>query len=708
MTSQQMIEIFNIFPNCFEIASIWNGVLRYWGWLIIKLITSITGFFEESMEKIYSLNGFFNSATVNNFINNDKFKPLIFCALTASIIYIGYKLIIDREFKGERLVQNILLSTSIILVLPALMIELNHFTNSAIKELNNNYETTNAQKLVLSNLSDLRYLQAVNFELPNKDDLSKDEGYEKKLNKLDSKQLFKIDINQEIEKSFGEKEIFKNKLDIDENSKETVVKLDSGFLGIGKEQYYRFNYSFIGIAIPLLCTVLTYILTSLKVVRLVFELGLVKILAIFYAFGDIANGRKIREILQHLLSTFVIIFATALLLHLYSGFIAWIDSQSLNLYVKLMFIIGSSWAVIDGPNILERIFGIDSGVKSGWGVFMSIKEGASALNSMAKGASNLGKGIGKALSSDMAKTVGEKALAGATAGAKFGADAGSKGLASVAGGLAGLAKGVPLEEEGNSTNKDTKNKSGDNIHSAESSPLNKQSDIDSETPNNSNIGGTYGEKSSLDENNTLENQSNIEDRTSSDSQVESLEKQSIDGNVKDNKQIDSLENQSSIVNENTKPSTLDDNDLGSSNENMNKSINSEESISNTQSENLESQSSNSNSNINDSIENSNDNKLNDTPNLENEEPKHYGEVLDNKIKEGKEAFSEGKEKLIKGFNERKSSIKKSRENAHENIKTKTNDFLNNTNTGKTFKRHYNLGANTNIALKNKLNKKGKK
>lgn len=688
MTSQQMIEIFNTFPNCFEIASIWNGVLRYCGWLIIKLITSITGFFEESMQKIYSLNGFFNSNTVNSFI--DKFKPLIFCALTASIIYIGYKLIIDREFKGERLIQNILLSTSIILVLPALMVELNNFTSSAIKELNNNYETTNAQKLVLSNLSDLRYLQAINFELPNKDDSSKDEGYEKKLNKLDSKQLFKIDINQEIKKSYGEKEIFKNKLDIDENSKETVVKLDSGFLGIGKEQYYRFNYSFIGIAIPLLCTVLTYILTSLKVVRLVFELGIVKILAIFYAFGDIANGRKIREILQHLLSTFVIIFATALLLHLYSGFIAWIDTKSLNLYVKLMFIIGSSWAVIDGPNILERIFGIDSGVKSGWGVFMSIKEGASALNSLAKGASNLGKGIGKALNSDTAKTVGEKALAGATAGAKFGADAGSKGLASIAGGLAGLAKGVPLEEEGNNINKDTQNKSGDNIPSSEGKTLDKQSDTDSETPSNGNIGNSYGEKSSLDPNDPLENQCNTGDK------------------VSNNSQVDSLENQSSMLNENPNPSTLNDNDLGASNENINKSINSDESISNTQSENLESKSYNSNSDMNDSIEKSNDNKLNDTPNLENEEPKHYGDILDNKIKEGKEAFSEGKEKLIKGFNEEKSSIKKSMKNAPKNIKNKTNDFLNNTNTGKTFKRHYNLGANTNIALKNKLNKKGKK
>lgn len=683
MTSQQMIEIFNAFPNCFEIASIWNGVLRYWGWIVIKFITSITGFFEESMEKIYSLNGFFNSATINNFI--DKFKPLIFCALTASIVYVGYKLIIDREFKGERIIQNILLSTSIILVLPALMVELNNFTHSAIKELNNNYETTNAQKLVLSNLSDLRYLQSLNFETPNTE-----KDYEKKLNNLDSKQLFKIDINQEIESSFGEKEIFKNKLDIDENSKETVVKLDSGFLGIGKEQYYRFNYNFIGIAIPLLCTVLTYVLTSLKVVRLVFELGVVKILAIFYAFGDIANGRKIREILQHLLSTFVIIFATALLLNLYSGFIAWIDAKSLNLYVKLMFIIGSSWAVIDGTNILERIFGIDVGVKSGWGVFMSIKEGVSALNNIAKGASSLGKGIGKALSSDTAKTVGEKALAGATAGAKFGADTGSQGLASIVGGLAGMAKGVPLEDEGTNLNKDIKNKSGDNIPSSENNSLDKQSDISNETSSNGNIGDSYGEKSSLDSNNTLENQSNIVDKASSNSQVESLE------------------NQSSIVNGNTNHSTLNNGELESSNESINKSINSDENISNTQSESLENQSSNGSSNISDSIEKSNDNKLNDAPNLENEEPKHYGEILDNRIKDSKEKLSEGKEKLIKGFNEGKSSIKKSMENAPENIKGKTNNFLNNTNTGKTFKRHYNLGANTNIALKNKLNKKGRK
>ncbi|MGU9410884.1 pLS20_p028 family conjugation system transmembrane protein, partial [Clostridium perfringens] len=52
-----------------------------------------------------------------------------------------------------------------------------------------------------------------------------------------------------------------------------------------------------------------------------------------------------------------------------------------------------SWAVIDGPNIIERIFGIDAGIKSSWGAVVAGIEGARMAGKGAKSVAGAGKKI---------------------------------------------------------------------------------------------------------------------------------------------------------------------------------------------------------------------------------------------------------------------------------------------------------------------------
>ena len=57
--------------------------------------------------------------------------------------------------------------------------------------------------------------------------------------------------------------------------------LGNGFLGLGKEEYYRYNFDFFVILTTLSCTTITLLATLFKVSRIIFELGFVKLFALF-------------------------------------------------------------------------------------------------------------------------------------------------------------------------------------------------------------------------------------------------------------------------------------------------------------------------------------------------------------------------------------------------------------------------------------------
>ncbi|MPQ45043.1 hypothetical protein GBZ86_15070, partial [Clostridium tarantellae] len=68
--------------NILKIANIIDYCFRWVGWTIIKILASIVNGIEVAINKIYTLNDFFNSDLVTDFIN--KYKPLIWTILAIS------------------------------------------------------------------------------------------------------------------------------------------------------------------------------------------------------------------------------------------------------------------------------------------------------------------------------------------------------------------------------------------------------------------------------------------------------------------------------------------------------------------------------------------------------------------------------------------------------------------------------------------------
>ena len=103
-------EIISILSNSeiFNLTSILKTLIRGIGWGIINLLAFISNGIETVVNEIYSLNGFFSSQQLNDFI--DEILPLAWVILALSIVFLGYKLIFDREFRVNNVFKNIIYS----------------------------------------------------------------------------------------------------------------------------------------------------------------------------------------------------------------------------------------------------------------------------------------------------------------------------------------------------------------------------------------------------------------------------------------------------------------------------------------------------------------------------------------------------------------------------------------------------------------------
>ncbi|MEG2983532.1 MAG: hypothetical protein RR835_02445, partial [Peptostreptococcaceae bacterium] len=406
MTDKQIIDILSQ-QEIFKDSNCVNYVIRYIGWGIIQVLKFISNSIEKVVNNIYSLNGFFSSKQIDELIRS--LFPIIWGILAISIMFLGFKIMFDRNFKLNNIVKNIIVAISIVMLLPLGMSQLSKMTNASIDGLKSEYKFS-ADKVIKENLYDIYYLDNVNFK-PTKS----------QRNNIPTNSINYININEVIDSSkVKNKDICTSKITTDKDGKKVKASLEKGIFNLFPENYYRYNFKFWTIILTMGCITFTLVISSIKISRIIFELGFVKVFGILYSFSDISTGQKSKEIIKHIVSNFVILFIISLSLKMYLLFSAW-SSQSTKGITQIILLIGASAAVIDGPNIVERILGIDSGVKDGWNTITGIN---SALNTL----SQTGQGIQKFMGSAM------------------------NGIASVGSGAVGMYNGFkegmnPLEEQ---------------------------------------------------------------------------------------------------------------------------------------------------------------------------------------------------------------------------------------------------------------------
>lgn len=382
------------------VSSLINYILREIGWFIIVCLAKFSNGLEKTVTKIYTLNGFFNSPEVTNLIN--KYKPIIWVILAISIAIVGIKIIFNRKSNRDQLPSNLIFSICVVTLLPIFMLKMNTITMLGINDLQDNKSSAN--QVIKSSLSDLYYLDKIEF---------KTDGEK---NNIADKNILNIDINEGVDPNkinSVNKDTFKKKIVTDDDGNLKREDLEKGIIE-WDEEYYRYNMDFVLVIITLLTTVITLACIGLKVARIIFELAFNKLFATIMAFADIDDGKKIREIVKHIGCMFAVLFAMSIMLKLYLIFTAWLsngNNGTIDGITKTVVLIGVSFGVVDGPNIIERILGIDAGIKNGG---LTSLMGAYGL---AKGATSAVSNASKLVKNGVSKgAVGGAIAVGATKG----------------------------------------------------------------------------------------------------------------------------------------------------------------------------------------------------------------------------------------------------------------------------------------------------
>ncbi|MBU8756730.1 hypothetical protein KM927_24955 [Priestia megaterium] len=398
MKDEEILKKLHEFSDYLDVGDIPSYLLRKIGWACIQLLSFLVDGLEGITDSILGVKAFFNSPGIQDFIT--KVQPFLYVLLAFSFLYIGYMLIIQKKVNREQIMINIFISMAVLLLLNTSMLKADKFTDQAIEAVDLNEKGTVSEKIIKSNITDVAQFDLTKWKSPKL----------KESNKVPQKNIMMIDITEKIDgkfevskgKSLSDKgkKIVENKTEIAPDGKEGLTELDNGWFDFFPELYYRWSWNFWTIAISLFVIGMTLLFTSIKLAKLCYELGFNAILAQLVAPADVADGQKLKAVLKNILNTFLVTIMIFISMKVYLMGTVFI-SDKLEGIPYLIALIAFSIAVVDGPVMCERLFGIDAGLKSGWGALAGgfamakgIESSIGMIGRTVKGGANLAKGVG--------------------------------------------------------------------------------------------------------------------------------------------------------------------------------------------------------------------------------------------------------------------------------------------------------------------------
>lgn len=465
------IDILTAYDSFFIKVDFFINCFRILGWWIIRGLAFLVGKLEDIVNEVTFITDFFESAGINALIT--KFKPVLGLLLVFSIIFIGYQLMFNKKYDRSKIPMNMILALCIVVALPIAMTKLNDLTGAVMGEVKGNVSIT--KQIISNNVTDLYLLDEADFPM---DENKQVVDIEIKNNMGGN--ILNINLNEEIDRSkvkSKNKRVFENEVFRDKNGVSKLSKINGLFKW--DDEYYRFSINFFTIMCTLFITAFVLIFTAVKIVKLSIELAFSKIMTTFVAVADLSGGQKLRQSINGIISIFVSIFATTLMLKLYILATAFFTNR-LNSVATILAMFGAAIFVIDGPNYIEKIFGVDAGLSSAWRAVTGIN---SALDIMNK----LGNATGNAL--EKMKDLGSGALNGL----------------SFAKGMAEGAMNKPLEDEMEQENSDNEN----NTNKTLDSQMENEANNDSESENINGDNQVNEDIDSKDGDNSVENNSDI-------------------------------------------------------------------------------------------------------------------------------------------------------------------------------------------------------
>lgn len=395
MKDDTLINLFHKFSDFLSINSFAKDVARDAVMWLIKGLVSINGVMENVFYLMIKLLSWPTTETMRVLVNDPK-KGLVILAITLmgiTLTFIGAKLILGDQVAFQQFVRNFILVTIVFVGLTGIMGSVNKLMLAGVDIGKNAFSTEKdsliSYQLVKDNITDLKALDEGKWKTTTP----------KKQNYLTEDSWKSANYNEVVEKDFSHaKGLAKSKLSVNDKGKEVIEDLDKSFwLPSSSEYYYRYHVNFTAILVQEIFIFLVFVFSSITIVQVAFELGIIQTLGAFIAASDLATGQRIKNLFMDIINANVKVVLLVVMLQLYRMFMHWTqglqltDSLMEDLVLKTLVTVGSFFAVLRGSNSVQRLLGVD--VSQGFG--QQALMGTYAATQMAKGAGGMLGGFAK-------------------------------------------------------------------------------------------------------------------------------------------------------------------------------------------------------------------------------------------------------------------------------------------------------------------------
>lgn len=423
-------EILTRYGSYFEGQNLILTGLRELFYLVLSFLYSFIKGCGDLLSKAYNVLTFDTQSRVNEIFGGALSTEFLTAVVLIVVVCIGIAFILNsNSIKGSKIIQNIMFGLLVVFILPTFINSVNGIIASSDM---GNISTSSVNKIFSANIVDLKYCFGGDTVIDPTGEVHNGfpDDYDYSLLPMD--ELIKGSETPGIDEVFTKTLL--NRGSVDEELGEcSSGEIFGNFISFLSSYYYRYKVDMFPIFLSEIATILVMVFTFFKVVRLCYELIVNHFFAYIFAITDIASGAKLREALKSILSTYVVLIYCSVAISLFNTFQAWIfDSSIFNNFEASICIIPVAMAVIDGPNLIERLFGIDAGIKSGFHTAMGLMHAGKTALGMGKAAWNLSKDVtGAKTPLDKARAVRQSELGnyGATHARGNDLETGGRGVA---------------------------------------------------------------------------------------------------------------------------------------------------------------------------------------------------------------------------------------------------------------------------------------
>lgn len=382
MENSEIVKIITKNSSLFTKNGIGWTVLRIIGWGVAELLTALAAAAAGLFDTCFGFVDFTKYGPVNKFLS--QWKPVFIALVCLSLLFIGILLCIGWE-KKPKFAINLLIAVTVVSSSTYVLDTLNSFISTDVREgiLGTGGSKGVVYELVGSNIHDLVYLDKT-VGLAN---LNKGKNGKKIYEKFTEEMFDAIDITDTVDpddvSTDAGAEILEQGVLMDFEKNKVTYSVDELYDGVAwtdllNEYYYRYTVDWWPMYLELISMIIVYLFMSYRVIKTLFEVVVHRLLAVLYA-ANLNNNQKVLKILDSLKDCYILLILVTVMTKLYllSGkFVNTLGVTGLSKGIILLFL---AFAVIDGPNLIQKITGTDGGASEGLGKMFSMMYGGQMM-----------------------------------------------------------------------------------------------------------------------------------------------------------------------------------------------------------------------------------------------------------------------------------------------------------------------------------------